>query len=82
MGSKVENEAMQRIENKLDDIETFLLKVTGQLAALQQANDTLVAKWRAYAKQFADGMPIEVGYASGKNTAADELEAATKEATA
>lgn len=45
-----------------------LLKVIGQLAALQQANATLIEKWRIRGHDVAD-------------QCADELEASTDEAT-
>ena len=55
----------------------MLAKVTGQLAALQQANDTLVEKWRGK-EHFANSAGSGHGYIWRQT--ADELEAATKEA--
>ena len=61
----------------------LLTKVTGQLAALQQANDTLVEKWRARAIPMFEHWRREGTHRAFEvNRAADELEAATKEATA
>ena len=48
---------MTKATNKITQQEAHILhlemlrKVTGQLAALQQANDTLVEKWRAKATE-------------------------------
>ena len=61
----------------------MLRKVTGQLAALQQANDTLVEKWRAISVDWANpNHSVIYGTAAlALRSTADELEAATKEAT-
>lgn len=71
----------------------MLTKATGQLAALQQANETLVEKWRAEAEGLCGGYSLSAALAHHGLSATDgmrvavlddlatELEAATKEAT-
>ncbi len=61
-----------------DDTVALLLKVTGQLDALQQANGTLIEKWR---KRADDDWVYRIEHDWVVDECADELEAATKEAT-
>ena len=78
------------LRDTLNDTQAALTKALGQLAALQQANDTLVEKWRAKATEVISPENADpddelfsffAGYATGLHSAADKLEAATKEAT-
>ena len=57
------------------------MKATGQLAALQQANATLVEKWRAKDKHVELSHYTTYCEHCFAEWYADELEAATKEAT-
>ena len=67
--------------DSLTTLKDMFIEVTGQLAALEQANSTLVEKWRKEVAPTPMNKPFEVGYATGKDSAADELQASTKEAT-
>ena len=73
---------MTKATNKITQQEAHILhlemlrKVTGQLAALQQANDTLVEKWRNQARRESVAVIAKVVYAHTANA----LEAAPKEA--
>ena len=100
MAGKVEGEATTDANYHPSSVPLDLLaKVTGQLAALQQANETLVEKWRADAdaseKAVEQNVPhgeinmLDLAWVTSKGASlgtlrrtADDLEVATREATA
>ena len=74
---------LTRVTGVLADTQALLLEALGKLGKLQQANATLIEKWRAISIDW--GNPNHsVIYGTGAlalRSTADELEAATKEAT-